>query len=461
MRIKELSEGDVLKQQGDEAAQGEEAMNAEFGLAMVEMMAGFAIEGISAYTAPCTLEAVQKTRVHWHSMQAHLLKAANASMETSLRCTMLGYWSGAVGFCCRYHSLPSFTPDEACGAGGARLREIIRDYSADVGAVAKQVGARVDVFTYGCVLQLLLYWYGDLPAMGVSKLLDAQRRMLEQVQQGVATAESYAHETAAIACMSAPAAFVAAEAWDSLRAYLANSLFGVALDDEAIRIGIGSYWEGTGFGARIEEDGHCYTSFKTWLLVVRALKALVEDAGVQRESDAALREWLPPSAELLRIAEYEVTWRAQPTGACHPTLLFARLHGERLGDWALVEDIAQGYLGIEEFAASTRVEAYRLLGRAFAQRGQHKAACQAAEKASAEAAQARYVWLEMLSLRDLLEWHEAGLSKVEEQQQALAQLDDDIGLHAHYARLEELVSRVVSPPAAVVAWLTKRKSSVE
>ena len=51
-------------------------------------------------------------------------------------------------------------------------------------------------------------------------------------------------------------------------------------------------------------------------------------------------------------------------------------------------------------------EAYRLLGRAKAELGERQAACDAAERAVAQAAGAQYAWLEMLSLLDLLSWSE-------------------------------------------------------
>ena len=154
-------------------------------------------------------------------------------------------------------------------------------------------------------------------------------------------------------------------------------------------------------------------------------------------SRAALREWLPSAAELLHITEYEVTWRAQPTGACHPALLLAQLHGERLGAWALTEEVAQGVLQIEEFAAPTRVEAHRLLGRARAALGRREAACEAAEAAVAEAAAARYVWLEMLSLRDLLAWSDA-----------------EAAARNARSRLARAARRVKAPPASVRARLS-------
>ena len=64
-------------------------------------------------------------------------------------------------------------------------------------------------------------------------------------------------------------------------------------------------------------------------------------------------------------------------------------------------------LAIEEFNPLLRVQALRLLGRAKAELGEGTAACEAAERAVAEAARARYAWLQMLALADLLGWCDA------------------------------------------------------
>ena len=114
---------------------------------------------------------------------------------------------------------------------------------------------------------------------------------------------------------------------------------------------------------------------------------------------------------LLRIAECDCSWRALAAGASHPTLLGARLHGERLGQWRVTAEVAEGVLQIEEFHPLLRTEAWRLLGRARAELGERAAACEAAERAAAEAAKARYVFLELLSVRDLLRWSEAGAAE--------------------------------------------------
>ena len=192
---------------------------------------------------------------------------------------------------------------------------------------------------------------------------------------------------------------------DPLREFLANSLAGMALDDETLRSGlIGLYGPASPLGWKTEE-GYCHITVDSLMLCVRGLQALVdEDIDSSR---ATLRAWLPLPAELLRIAEYEMQWLAA-SGASHPALVCARLHGERLGDWAVTVEVAEGVLRIEQFNPRLRTEALRLLGRARAALGDRAAACTAAERAAAEAAGAKYVWLEMLSLCDLLKWCEAG-----------------------------------------------------
>jgi hypothetical protein len=205
-----------------------------------------------------------------------------------------------------------------------------------------------------------------------------------------------------------PGALLAAGERDMLRELLSHSLFGAALDDEAVRGGVASFSKGL-YGWSTS-DGHCCSTLDTTLLVVRGLSALLEEESSDA-SRAALREWLPPPAELLRIAELECVWRACGCGSAHPALLCARLHGERLGGLEAAAEVAEGVLRIEQFNPLLRTEAYRLLGGAHATLGQRAAACEAAERAVAEAAKARYTWLEMVSVADLLRW--SGASEVE------------------------------------------------
>ena len=202
-----------------------------------------------------------------------------------------------------------------------------------------------------------------------------------------------------IICLPGP--LLAAGDLDGLRDLLAHSLTGAALDDDVARAACAAFYAGA-FSSWKTDDGHCLSTLDTLLLTVRGLWALVqEDTNASR---AALREWLPPPAECLRIAEYECMWRAHTQGAAHPALLFALLRGERLGEWAAAAEVAEGVLAIEAFNPLLRTEALRLLGRALAEGGDRAGARDAAERAAAEAAGARYAWLEAVSLRDAVRW---------------------------------------------------------
>ena len=212
----------------------------------------------------------------------------------------------------------------------------------------------------------------------------------------------YAFEAAITVCFL-PAALLAAGHHDALRQFLANSIAGAALNDAFIRAGVSSFWVGA-YSSWKSEDGHHLCTCDTWLLILHGLVALLDD---HVDTDA-LRAWLPSAAELLYITEYECLWRALGSGQAHPALLCARLHGEKLGDWALTAQVVQGVLKIEQFNPLLRVEAHRLLGRAYSALGQSAAACEQAAAAVAEAEGARYVWLEQLASRDEVNWREAG-----------------------------------------------------
>ena len=134
---------------------------------------------------------------------------------------------------------------------------------------------------------------------------------------------------------------------------------------------------------------------------MRGVAAMLEE----EETDAsreALREWLPPLEELRRIANLQDAYRAHGYNMVHPALLCARLHGERLGDWAPSVEVATLLVELEPFNPYLRTEALRLLSKAKLALGEHDAACDAAERAAADAANAQIWWIEMLSLRDLI-----------------------------------------------------------
>ena len=212
------------------------------------------------------------------------------------------------------------------------------------------------MFPYGMEPCLLLLRRGDLSAArsGFSKVLNVHRRILDRVRQGVATAEVYALE--AIMCNGyLPYALVCSGQLDELREFLAHSLTGALPFDESIRVGVATYWGEGELGAWVSEDGHRSNTLDTLLLFARGLTALVEED--DDASRAALAEWLPPATRLLHIAEYECEWRLDTSGSCHPALLLARLHGERLSHWALAAEVAEGVLRIEEFNPILRTEA--------------------------------------------------------------------------------------------------------
>lgn len=219
-----------------------------------------------------------------------------------------------------------------------RLRKIIEQYDFDTHHLAfRQIGAGMDVFSQGMEPLFLLLWWGDLAAAraGFAKVLDANKRMLARVRQGEVAAEGYGLDTFSVAVVLVTALMAAGDA-DTLRELMANSLLGATLDDEAARAGLMSFHDSP-FGTWKTEDGHRHSRFESTLLMIRGINALLEEA--TDASRTALLAWLPPPAELLRIAEFETAWRAHPLGASHPALLCARLHGERLDDWAATVEV--------------------------------------------------------------------------------------------------------------------------
>ena len=184
-----------------------------------------------------------------------------------------------------------------------------------------------------------------------------------------------------------------------------TSLLGSILTDEDMHAGVQSFWKGGFGGSWKTADGHHHSTYETWMMNLKSYVALVEED--TDASRAALSEWLPGPSKLLQICEFECVWRGHTIGANHPALLMARLHGERLGNWAVAVETAEGVLRIELFNPLIRVEAQLLLARAHIALEQYRAAHEAAEGAASEAKTARYVWHEMLALREMLRSCEA------------------------------------------------------
>ena len=72
-------------------------------------------------------------------------------------------------------------------------------------------------------------------------------------------------------------------------------------------------------------------------------------------------------------------------------------------------------LEVEQFNPLLRAEAARLLGRARAALGDKAEACKAVERAVADAKAGRYIWMEMLAMRDLAQLCEAADAKAVEE----------------------------------------------
>ena len=153
-----------------------------------------------------------------------------------------------------------------------------------------------------------------------------------------------------------------------------------------------------------DERGFCMYLPDTHMLHAKCIGALVEPD--TEASRASLKEWLPSAERLLHIAKFERYWDIHMTGPAHPSLLAARLHAERLGDWKSALEVARGLLEIRvdvPMQPLVRIEALRLLARArHALDPGCEAACTALEQAVAEAAEVGYVWMEALALRDML-----------------------------------------------------------
>ena len=88
-------------------------------------------------------------------------------------------------------------------------------------------------------------------------------------------------------------ALLIAEDRDALRAFLENSVVGLALTDDATRAGCATFWEGP--WGWTSDDGHRHATLDTYLLLVRGLYALLEEDCEATRSE--LRKWLPPTAE--------------------------------------------------------------------------------------------------------------------------------------------------------------------
>ena len=382
-----------------------EVMDAEFAQGLSETMSAIKWEQITGYSGLLTHEDVECAHVQWSLGGRHFL-AAMAAAPDATSSVVVSSWCAWMALACqRQHALPAFSFEALCGEGGALLRDTIEKYEHEtVHPVAKGFGISVDFGMTGLEPFGLLLFVGDVTAAraGAIKIIDANRRVLARVKQGGGSADAYGYESFLTIAYLAPALWLMGDR-KLLRDFMANSLAGACLIDEEIRQGVATFWKQWGWKS---DDGHQHSTQASFMLILHAIATLLEAGGGDDTSRAALRKWLPPPSELLRITEFECDWRAQ-NPALHPALMCATLHGEQLGDWEVAAEVAEGVLRIEAFNPLLRVQSHRLLARANAALGRRAAACEASERAAAEASGAHYLWLEMLSLRDMLGWCEA------------------------------------------------------
>ena len=149
-------------------------------------------------------------------------------------------------------------------------------------------------------------------------------------------------------------------------------------------------------------EGQCFCRTESLMLHTRALLTLADD---EVDSDA-LRAWLPRPDALIHIAQHERMWSFYVSGSAHPAMLGATLYATRLGSWDDAETTVNGILSIPQMCMNplTRIEALRLLARCRGTRDDAAGACEALESAVKESQTCGYVWMEMMSLRDMLGW---------------------------------------------------------
>ena len=385
----------------DELATITDGFTTKVGTGIKELLGSHALEGIGGYTPP-TQQTVMLSHAGLTRMGAAFEAAAAATPEPMTALAMWSWNTYSFVHSGRHHALPEFAlPDRH------RMRKTIDQYVFEKSSpAAKAVVLTIDMFMFDVEPHALLLFYGDLVGarLGWVKVVDAHKKALAKVQQGQATGEIYSFEAVCAVYFLIPALLYAGET-ATLREFMANSLTGAALHDEGIREGIKSWFQGAFAGWRTD-DGYSLSTYDTWMLLVRAVAAQLE--ANTEANRAALREWLPPPDDLLHIAEFECGWRGHTLSGVMMPLLLAKLHGERLGDWAAATRVAEGVLDIEQLNPMLRSEAQRLLARAHAALGDKVEACRAVERAVADAKLGRYIWIEMLATRDLAQLCDAG-----------------------------------------------------
>ena len=316
----------------------------------------------------------------------------------------------------RLHVCPEFDKD-VFGKGCSKLRNNIKTYDFEsVHAECKSMGVTIDLFLYGLNEAGLLLWCGDVEAAkaGWRIQIESRRKMEALVQKGERTWAEYMFEE----LMFLPvlvAGMLAAGEMEMVRELIPHTFAGIALRDPLVASEMEKTivespfnWQGP--------DAYCNWRAETKTLQTRALAAVADDGEVDVET---LREWLPRPDELIYIAEHEWVTCGILTGAAHPAILCATLYGTRLDAWDDVEAIVNGVLAIPSLGDGkgfgmqplVRIEAWRLLARCRGACGKAAEACEALERAVGESRAAGYVWMESVSLGDMVEWVEGDVEK--------------------------------------------------
>ena len=115
---------------GQKVTPSAETTDKEFGSALVAMMSLFGLEGLTGYTGPVTHDVVVQAFKHSSDMLSHSRNAAAAAPSEAIRCHLISIEAHARVFLPRQNALPEFSPEDAFGKSGARLRDNIQRYSA-------------------------------------------------------------------------------------------------------------------------------------------------------------------------------------------------------------------------------------------------------------------------------------------------------------------------------------------
>ena len=106
-------------------AVSKEAMDAEFQLAAVHWMAAMSLDGTTVYPGKITLEVLMQVDAHQNEAMKHTANAAALAPKAAFETALWGWYHLHAFYWCRRHVLPTFSFEDAFGAGGERLRRTI------------------------------------------------------------------------------------------------------------------------------------------------------------------------------------------------------------------------------------------------------------------------------------------------------------------------------------------------